>query len=89
MDEEMMQMAAMEQALGGGGMPPAPMGAAPMGAPADPMAAGSAMVTIEVPEFALPYIAELLSSLIAAEGGGAPMGGAPMGGAPMGPEMMV
>lgn len=60
MDEEMMQMAAMEQALGGGPMsaPTAPPGQAPA-APAE----GTGTVTIEVPEFALPYIAELLSSL--------------------------
>ena len=66
MEEDMIAEAALAQAMGGGmggGMP----------APAAPPAGdGTGLVTIEVPEFALPYIAELLSSLTSG-GGGAPM----------------
>lgn len=77
MDEQMM-MAAMEQAMApGAGAGQMPAGAAPA-APSG----GEGLVTIQVPEFALPYIAEMLSSMMGAAGGGAPMD-AGMGGAPM------
>lgn len=64
MDEEMMQMAALQQAMGGdmgGGMgEPGVPASGPM---APPGGEGMGLVTIQVPEFALPMIAELLSSL--------------------------
>jgi hypothetical protein len=83
-DEAMLQEMAMQGMMGpagppmGGGMPPAGP------PPGDPMAGGGeGLVTIEVPEFALPMIAELLSSLI----GGGPGAAAAEATAPMPPMM--
>jgi hypothetical protein len=57
MDEEAMQMAAMQQALGGGGM-----GGAPMEGPADPFGgeAPPGYTTVYVPDSVLPAVMELV-----------------------------
>lgn len=81
MDEEMMQMAALEQMMGGGGAP------AMDGGMGDPFASeappGYSMVM--VPDAVLPAVMELVAQ---AEGGamgasGATPGGAEMGGMPL------
>ena len=57
MDEEAMQMAAMQQALGG-----ADMGSMPMDGPADPFgeAAPAGYTTVYVPDSVLPAVMELV-----------------------------
>lgn len=55
MDEEMMEMLAMEEMMGGGGAPPM-----------DPMMGegdGSGVTEIPVPDFAVPAVLELIAML--------------------------
>jgi hypothetical protein len=76
MDEEMMQMMAMEQALGGG------MGAPPVDGPADPFGeeAPPGYTTVYVPDSVLPAVMELVGQ---AEGSMESPEMASMQGAPM------
>jgi hypothetical protein len=70
MDEEMMQMMAMEEMMGGG------MGAG--GAGADPFAAGDApagYTMVYVPDAVLPAVMELVDSAEMGMGAGDPMAG--------------
>lgn len=65
MDEELIQQMAMGDMMGGG-MDPAMM------MPEDPMAGGgSGMTTVEVPDFAVPAVMELIAILEEQIAGGA------------------
>jgi hypothetical protein len=71
MDEELLQQMAMEDMMGGGGMGGMP----PMDPMMDPaMAGGTGMTTIEVPDFAVPAVMELVAILEEQIGGAAASG---------------
>lgn len=70
MDEQQMQMAAMEQMMGGGGMPTDPF--------ASEAPPGYSMVM--VPDAVLPAVMELVAQ---AEGGASALGASEMGAMPM------